>query len=113
MRERRRHPRREIRIHASLRRHSRLQRYYTRNLSGGGMFLEVDDPPAVGDRVEIELEIPGKNEPVLVTAEVVRHHSFKDLDDDMNEVERTGIGVRFVDMPDEAKRAIEDMVAQA
>ncbi len=111
MKERRRHPRREMRLSASVRKGSKLQKYYTKNMSGGGLFLEVDDPPPVGEHIEIELSVPGKTDPLLLKAEVVRHHSFYDLDEDMNQIEKKGVGVKFIDISDETRKAIEEILA--
>lgn len=57
------------------------------NLSLGGIFLEVAVPQPVGTLVELELKVPGDEEPIRVQGVVVG------TDDDT-----PGMNVRFVDV---------------
>jgi uncharacterized protein (TIGR02266 family) len=78
----------------------------TLNLSEGGMFIVVPDPPAVGTRLRVQFAVPDC-EPWEATAEVmwVRHpeaqHPYP-----------PGMGVQFVELPAEARPRIADFVAR-
>lgn len=77
----------------------------TLNLSEGGMFIVMPDPPAVGTRVHLEFALPD-GEPWEATAEVVwirtpgEQHPYP-----------PGMGVQFVELPAEAQPRIAAFVA--
>jgi uncharacterized protein (TIGR02266 family) len=47
------------------------QRYYSKNISAGGVFLLADKPLAPETKVELELLLPDLKEPVKASGEVV------------------------------------------
>ncbi len=78
---------------------------FAENISSGGLFIATHLLKPVGERLEIVLTLPGAPEPIRAMGEVrwVREYS-----------ERSnvppGVGIRFVNLPDDAARAIEAFV---
>jgi uncharacterized protein (TIGR02266 family) len=78
----------------------------TLNLSEGGMFIVTPDPPAVGTRVRLNFALPDCD-PWEATAEVMwvrgpqEQHPYP-----------AGMGVQFVELPEEARPAIAEFVAR-
>ncbi len=103
-------PRRDINVAVTTQSHSRLQEFYAKNISGGGIFLEMEESPAMGERFKLAFTIPGKNEPLQVEAEVVRHHPIETMDADFNPKQIQGVGLRFTDLTAEQQQLIEQYV---
>ncbi len=91
---------------------SRLQQFYSRNLSRGGIFLEVPGrPPAIGSKLRLQFSIPELQRTFLVDAEVVHMHTFQVLDENLRrKVARHGIGLRFMDLKPEDEDLIQKYV---
>jgi hypothetical protein len=75
-----------------------LVHYTTRNVSLGGAFVLTGQPPAIGTRLVLFLDLPKKkllqvNPGTLI--EVVRH-------------DKEGMGVRFVDPPDDFMQMLRE-----
>jgi len=62
--------------------------YMTRDLSMGGVFIQTDNPQAIGARLEIILCLPDGSLEVAVLGEVVRHNPLTSG--------LRGMGIRFV-----------------
>jgi hypothetical protein len=78
----------------------------SRELGEEGICLERPAPFELGARVELRLTVPGGEEPLSLRATV------EALDDAEERAERGGRGLRFIDPPHEARRAIRTYVAQ-
>ena len=65
---------------------------YTVDLSRGGLFLETEQPRSVGSELELRLAIPGANDEVLLTGEVVW------IQQEPAPGKPMGMGVRFTDL---------------
>lgn len=109
--EKRKHRRLEVAVSVRLKHKSRLQDFFSRNLSEGGLFLEVEELLPLHSQVTLALDIPGRKEPLEVEAEVVRHHRFKALDEELREKNQKGVGLQFVRLDDEQRRLIQQYVA--
>ena len=72
-----------------------LLELYTRDISGGGMFIETDRALEPGAEVSIEVYHPN-TEGTLTLAAVVRHRQ--------DNAETTGVGVEFVDRTAETRQ---------
>ncbi len=72
------------------------------NISEGGLFVSTLSPPAMGERVELAIAVDDAD-PVPVSG-VVRWHRT-----DEHGV-ASGCGVEFLDLADDARRAIEAML---
>jgi uncharacterized protein (TIGR02266 family) len=66
----------------------------TKNICAGGVFVATIRSFPVGERVAVNLTIPGDAEPVEVLAEVRWTRAFQELDD-----RPAGLGLRFIDTP--------------
>jgi uncharacterized protein (TIGR02266 family) len=78
---------------------------YSVNLSRGGVFLETDEPVAVGSEVTLQLEVPRAG-PVLLSGRVTWRRERVDRDGPI------GIGVEFDDMVDTLGELIDSLVTQ-
>lgn len=83
MSEKRRHPRKEVRIavafHLS---DGRRVEAFSRDLSIGGMFVETDTPAQFASSLVVELMLPGAKQPIQVKSTV-------------RWTQRDGMGVQF------------------
>ena len=77
---------------------------YVENISRGGMLLQLGKAPAVGDEIQVRL-CPPKGEPVLLEAEV------KFINAKIGGL--YGVGVEFINLDDERKAAIEQLIDDA
>jgi hypothetical protein len=81
----------------SYRGHSGRRSVRISDLSATGCFIETMEPLAAGARVQLHIELPGAG-PVDVAGDVQYTSA------------RLGFGVRFVDVPDDARRMLEAAV---
>jgi c-di-GMP-binding flagellar brake protein YcgR len=77
-------------------------RAVARNISCGGAFLACKALPAVGQTVEVEIDLPGRK--IKAVAEVRYQYSYPD--------EGEGVGVRFLRLDGEDVVAIQRFVAE-
>lgn len=77
---------------------------YTKNVSRGGMFLKTKTQHKIGTKVELFLHVPGFNEPIKITGEVVHAH-FLNVKD-----EEAGIGIKFLDINETSRQILVDFV---
>jgi hypothetical protein len=91
-----------VELHASRRRLFRLSHL----LGEEGICLERPAPFELGARVELRLILPGSDEPIALRARV------EALDDAEERAEKGGRGLRFLEPPHEARRALRTYVAQ-
>ena len=77
---------------------------YADNISQSGMFIHTENPREPGSQVEVEIDLPkpiGRR--VRVHCEVV----WRRLGDPASSY-KPGMGLRFLDMPPDVARAIDD-----
>lgn len=67
-----------------------------RNLSAGGMFIEMSDPLPLGAVVTVHFQIPDSHDALAVRAEVKHHYCFNYNVGDEPAFTR-GIGLRFLE----------------
>ncbi len=104
-------PRINLRVTVKAEYQSRLQEFYSRNLSAGGIFLEVEqDLPKVGTKLKLKFEVPGLRSPIEVEAEVLHHHSYETMDEKMQPLTRRGIGLHFLNLEDPARQLLDEYV---
>lgn len=97
--ERRRHPRLKLEIDVDVTSGHNFFSTRTRDASEGGLFIESDLPLPIGSAVNVVIRLPGM--PGLeVAAEVTWA-----LTDDSGA--QTGLGLRFLSMPDRSREAIQ------
>lgn len=72
-----------------------------RNISEGGMMVEMIDPLPLGSFVTVHFEVPDCPGDIVVRAEVKHHYCFNFASADQPSSTR-GIGLRFVEFIDDA-----------
>lgn len=65
-----------------------------RNISAGGIFIELSDPLPIGSRVRVRFTAPGSRCELVGLGEVKRHYFFQ-FADETGRRALTGMGVRF------------------
>jgi hypothetical protein len=80
------------------------ERYFRRagNFSSGGLRLEHTIPLPIGTIVNLTFTLPGDNAPVSVSGEIVSNAGPEDL----------RMGVKFLNLTREARKAIDDYLAR-
>lgn len=96
-------PRADYRVEVTLESESNFYNGFTENISAGGLFVATYDTREIGDRLTMELTLPGREEPISVHGEVRWIRELNPLTPDVT----PGMGVRFIDISDEAVAAIE------
>jgi uncharacterized protein (TIGR02266 family) len=76
----------------------------TQNISAGGLFIATHHLRKIGDRITLNFSLPGSDKPVSVETEVrwIRENTAL-----MRAEGGTGMGVRFISLSPEAKKAID------
>jgi uncharacterized protein (TIGR02266 family) len=70
-----------------------LRRSLMTNLSRGGLFVAHDEPPDIGTRLELHIEIEASGKQIAVPAEVVSQNVGPGM-----QTGRRGMGLRFLEM---------------
>lgn len=78
-----------------------------RNLSAGGMFLEMSDPLPLGAVVTVHFQMPDSHGDIAVRAEVKHQYCFNVTAGDRPHCAR-GIGLRFVEFLSDAADGDEE-----
>jgi hypothetical protein len=86
----------------------RAELFRAGNLSLGGMFIQAERPPVVGDRVQVALEA-GKRTLPLGEAEVVWRRSGSNPGE-QQPLPQLGFGVKFLDLEPGARSLVEAVV---
>ena len=104
--ERRRHPRHPVRheVHVRFEDGADLRAAFTRNISKGGIFIEMDEPLPEGTELEVYLEVDGGTTLRLIGGVV------RTVDDPNAEVR--GCGVRFIDVDKRTKMKLHVFMAK-
>lgn len=103
MSEHREHPRAPIELKVDYRRLNSFFADYTRNISKGGTFIKTRKALPVGTRFLFRLSVPGREEPFVLSGEVV--HAYPQGGE-------SGMGIRFVWTSDEERSRFERLVEQ-
>ena len=80
---------------------------FTENISSGGIFIATRDLKAIGTIMEISFSVPGHEAKITTRAEVRWQRLEQSHVDSM-----PGIGLRFLDLNDEAAQAINTFIGQ-
>jgi Tfp pilus assembly protein PilZ len=89
---------------------SHLQKFYSKNISEGGIFLEMDEFIPIGNEVALAFAIPGVKKALKVTAKVVRHHKMSRMDEEFNQQEIKGVGLSFINVNNDDRKLIEQYI---
>lgn len=77
------------------------------NISKDGIFVKCSDQYDAGTRVELQFKLKGLNTPACVNGQVV--WTACDRPDNISDLE-PGMGIQFIDLPEETKNAIVAMI---
>ena len=77
---------------------------YTKDVSNGGMLINTKRRHEINDIVDVSLTVPGLDSPVKIKGEVVRIKINNVRDED------AGIGVKFIDIDPESRKALIDFI---
>lgn len=72
---------------------------FSKDISVDGMFINTENPPHVGTTTQLFFSIDGIHDPINVTAKVIWANTSGGSKD-------KGVGVQFVDPPEEVKEAV-------
>jgi hypothetical protein len=75
-----------------------------RNVSAGGMFVEMRDPPPLGTVVTVSFQAPHGGEAMAVRAEV-KHHFCFNYQQRGEPSSARGVGLRFIEFVDDVEAA--------
>lgn len=76
-----------------------------RNISTGGLFVELSEPPPIGSVVTVHFRIPGSGEDIRARAEV-KHHYCLNFACSGSPTAARGIGLRFVEFLEDGARRL-------
>jgi type IV pilus assembly protein PilZ len=101
--EHREHPRAPIELKVDYRRLNSFFADYTKNISKGGTFIKTRKALPVGTRFLFQLSIPGRDQAIELSGEVVHASATAD---------QAGMGIRFVWEDDAQRQQFEALVEQ-
>lgn len=104
--ERRQYTRLDSRLHARFCEDGGEYSLHTADLSVGGMFIASDHLVEPGERFRVLLEVPGRDEPVRVSAEVIRNV------DTASPGQPAGFGLDFRMIDEDGKKALLDHMVE-
>lgn len=104
-------PRRDVKIAVEVAHESQLQKFFSKNLSEGGIFLEMEEFIPLDNELHLAFSIPGFKKQIKLTAKVVRHHKMQSMDENFNPIEIKGIGLAFVNVSEEDRVIIENYIS--
>src|SRR5262249_25746610 len=99
---RRRAPRYSVDLDVTMSSDHNFYAGFAENISSGGLFVATYVQRPKGDRMEIKLNLPGIPEPICAIGEVRWVRVFPERSN-----VPPGLGIRFVELPDVAREAIE------
>jgi uncharacterized protein (TIGR02266 family) len=103
-REHRRHP---LEVSVDLVSDHNFYTGLTQNISAGGLYVSTNVLRRIGERLRVKLTLPGSTKPLELETEV---RWVKDVTI-MRDAEQ-GMGLRFVDLSEEASKAIAAFIAK-
>jgi uncharacterized protein (TIGR02266 family) len=106
--DRRAEPRIELEVEVGLETDHNFYTGLTQDISSGGLFIATSIIYRVGDRLRVRFSLPGQTEPITAEAEVRWVRDPRAMKTDSPE----GIGLRFVDLPAEAKIEISEFLSR-
>lgn len=76
-----------------------------RNISTGGMLIEMSSPLPLGSEVEVQFAIPDSHASIAVLAEVKNQYAFNFFEDGEAHSAR-GIGVKFIEFVEDSEEQL-------
>ena len=78
-----------------------------RNLSRGGIFVEIDPPPAIGTKLKLRIEVIDPPREIELDGEVASLHVGPRF-----EVDQRGVGIRFSSLSPSDQSLVDDLYEQ-
>ncbi|MEJ7731329.1 MAG: TIGR02266 family protein [Polyangiaceae bacterium] len=104
---RRSHDRASLSLEVTLEGENNFFTGFTENISEGGLFVATHMARKVGERVVIDLTLPGVPAPVRAECEVRWLRMYSETSD-----APPGMGLRFISLSDEGKASITEFVTR-
>jgi hypothetical protein len=82
-----------------------------RNVSAGGIFLEVTDPLPLGATIRVCFPVPDGSGEVVAVGEVKNHYFINYVHDGLNKAV-SGMAVRFTAFESDSNRILEDCLGR-
>ena len=101
--DRRRHPRNAAKIPVDYSSVDAFFSEFSSNINEGGMFIEMEETPGIGEQVQVQFRVPGEPKPVRVSGRIAWVSDGKDGSP-------AGAGVEFMDLSFEARDTINRIV---
>jgi type IV pilus assembly protein PilZ len=101
--DRRKSPRADLVVRVDYQTVDELFSEFARNINEGGIFIESEQPHPIGTEVNLQFQIPGRDDPIRVDGTVVRV-SAGDAE------EPVGMGIEFGSLDIETRLMIDDLV---
>lgn len=77
-----------------------------RNISSGGMFLEVPEPLPLGSVIRVHFAMPDSDGEIVARGEVKGHY-YLNFSDAQGPRTLTGMGVRFIGFEEDSQESLE------
>lgn len=78
---------------------------YMKQVGLGGLFIENDDPPPMGEEIELSFSLPDDTHIIKAKGKVVWR-----MMNPTHDVFAKGVGVKFIEISDKDKKKISDFV---
>jgi type IV pilus assembly protein PilZ len=110
--ERRKHVRVPTKLRVQYRTRENLKDAIVRNVSKGGLFINTPYPPAIGTTFVLIIQVDVTGDSVEVPCEVVTNNVINNPGASMKS-EQLGMGVKFIGLGADQRRAVEHLFAAA
>lgn len=97
----------DTQLAVSLKSQSDFKQVYLKNISGGGVYIECDPQPAMGQKLSFEIELEDKQIKMTFEGEVAWLNPKK------IENLKPGVGLRFLNMNPQKQEFIDELVEEA
>ena len=101
----------EVNIASSHTFYSDTDRFFSEDLSAGGIFVAAKCPQPLGTRLQFQFTLPDSNEPIETTGEVQWVRGAGDKVEE-GTPDTSGMGIRFIDLSDEQLARILRFIRQ-
>ncbi len=107
-------PRAELKVNVNVERQSRLQEYYSKNISEGGIFLIVSgkEPPLKGEVLTLTFKIPNLAKELQIEGQVIYIQNIETLNEKTGRtVKKQGIGIKFINLTSKDKKILSQYIS--
>ena len=76
---------------------------FTRDINEGGLFIETEEPEAIGATIDLQFQLPGSSDPIKAVGTVVRRN-------DGSAPGQLGMGIEFESLSPETRARINELI---